>query len=211
MDAGQRELVLTPQRSIRTYANPRESLWNSYAIGARSVSLLYGIPAIFAEQAAPEDMRRDMLFVPKHDLNTLEANLRGAQAITAELMFGVMTQACVRCAAMSRAAQTRVNQLIEAGAWTDAALALLELELPQWKLRRLVQEDGEWLCTLSKQPQLPLGLDEVSEATHEVLPLAILIALLHARCAPSPDAASSTAVPVVRPTAGYALNCDNFA
>jgi hypothetical protein len=152
-----------------------------------------------------------MLFVPKHDLNTLEANLRGAQAITAELMLGVMTQACVRCAAMSRAAQTRVNQLIEAGAWTDAALALLELELPQWKVRRLVQENGEWLCTLSKQPQLPLGLDEVSEATHEVLPLAILIALLQARCAPSPDAASSTAVPVVRPTAGYALNCDNFA
>jgi hypothetical protein len=52
MDAGQRELVLTPQRSIRTYANPCEYLWNSYAIGALSVSLLYGIPAIFAEQAA---------------------------------------------------------------------------------------------------------------------------------------------------------------
>jgi hypothetical protein len=151
-----------------------------------------------------------MLFVPKHDLNTLEANLRGAQAVTAELMFGVM-QACVRCAAMSRTAQARVNQLIEAGAWTDAALALLELELPQWKLRRLVQEDGEWLCTLSKQPQLPLGLDEVAEATHEVLPLAILIALLQARCAPSPDAASSTAVPVVRPSAGYAVSCDNFS
>jgi hypothetical protein len=44
-----------------------------------------------------------------------------------------------------------------------------------------------------------------------VLPLAILIALLQARCAPAPDAASSTAVPVVRPSAGHAVNCDNFA
>src|SRR5262245_3317879 len=122
-----------------------------------------------------------MLFVPKHALSRLEANLRGSQSITPTLMFNVMTQACVRFAAQSRAAQTRVNQLIEAGAWTDAALALLELELPQWKVRRLVQENGEWLCTLSKQPQLPLGLDEVSEATHEVLPLAILIALLRAQ------------------------------
>jgi len=151
-----------------------------------------------------------MLFVPKHDLSRLEANLRGSQAITAKLMFNVMTQACVRFAAQSRAAQTRVNQLIEAGAWTDAALALLELELPQWKVRRLVQENGEWLCTLSKQPQLPLGLDEVSEATQEVLPLAILIALLQARCAPSEEAVSSTAVPVVRPSPGQAVSCDNF-
>jgi hypothetical protein len=152
-----------------------------------------------------------MLFVPKHDPSRLEANLRGAQAITAELMLDVMTQACVRFAAQSRAAQTRVNQLIEAGAWTDAALALLELELPQWKVRRLVQENGEWLCTLSKQPQLPLGLDEVSEASHEVLPLAIVIALLQARCAVTVGATSSTAVPAVRPSAGHAVSCDNFA
>jgi hypothetical protein len=126
-------------------------------------------------------------------------------------MFDVMTQACVRFAAHSSAAQARVNRLIESGAWTDAALALLELELPQWKVRRLIQDDGEWLCTLSKQPQLPLGLDEATEATHEVLPLAILIALLQARCANAADAAGSTAVPLVRPAGGYAVCCDNFA
>ena len=75
----------------------------------------------------------------------------------------------------------RVNRLIEAGAWTDATLALVELELPQWKLRGIVYEDGEWHCCLSRQPQLPLGLDEVAEASHEILPLAILIAFLQAR------------------------------
>jgi hypothetical protein len=152
-----------------------------------------------------------MLFAPKHDLDRLETRLRGAQAITLELMLDVMTQTCTRFAAQSRAAQARVDQLIEARAWTDAALALLELELPQWTVRRLVQENSKWLCTLSKQPQLPLGLDEVSEATHEVLPLAILIALLQVRCAVPVDATSSTAVPVVRASVGCAVNCDNFA
>jgi len=151
-----------------------------------------------------------MLFTPKRNLDRLEANLRAAHAITAKLMSNVMTQACVRFAAHSRAAQARVNRLVDAGAWTDAILALLALELPHWRVRRLVQEDGEWLCTLSKQPQLPLGLDEVSEATHEALPMAILIALVQARCAASPEAASSTAVPAVRPSGGYAVSCDNF-
>jgi hypothetical protein len=152
-----------------------------------------------------------MLFAPKHDLDRLETSLRGAQAITAELMFDLMTQACVRFAAHDRAARAKLRRLVESGAWTDAALTLLALELPQWKVRRLVQEEGEWFCTLSKEPQLPLGLDEATEATHEVLPLAILIALLQARCVSSEEAVSSTAVPVVRPSAGHSVNCDNFA
>jgi hypothetical protein len=170
-------------------------------------SLECGPPVV----ATAEEARPVMLFAPKHDLNRLETNLRGARAVTAELMSDLMTQACVRFTAQSSKAQDRVNQLIESGAWTDAALALLDLELPQWKVRRLVQEDGEWLCTLSKQPHLSLWLDGVSEARHEVLPLAILISLLQARCAPCAEPANSTAVPVVRPSAGYALNCDNFA
>jgi hypothetical protein len=151
-----------------------------------------------------------MLFVPKHDLNRLEASLRGAEAITPELMSDV-THACARFAAVSRTAQAKVTRLIESGAWTDAALALLELELPQWKARRLVLEDGEWLCTLSKQPQLPLGLDEVIEATHESLPLAILIALLQARRTASASPEDFTVVPRVRQSTGYAANCDSFA
>jgi hypothetical protein len=151
-----------------------------------------------------------MLFVPKHDLNGLEASLRGVEAITPELMSDA-THACARFAAVSRTAQAKVTRLIESSAWTDAALALLELELPHWKVRRLVQEDGEWLCTLSKQPQLPLGLDEVIEATHESLPLAILIALLQARRTASASPEDFTVVPRVRQSTGYATNCDSFA
>ena len=154
-----------------------------------------------------------MLSDPKHEerLGRLEQQLRRAQAITPKLMSDVMVEACVRFLAQSPSAKAMVSRLIESGAWTDATLALIELELPQWKVRRLIHEDGEWLCTLSKQPQLPLGLDEVTEATHEVLPLAILTTLLQARCATVANATSSTAVPVVRPVAGEAMCCDNFA
>jgi hypothetical protein len=52
--------------------------------------------------------------------------------------------------------------------------------LPQWKLRRLICEDGKWHCSFSKQLGVPAGLDEVAEADHESLPLAILSALVEA-------------------------------
>jgi hypothetical protein len=75
----------------------------------------------------------------------------------------------------------RILQLARAGAWTDAALALLELEQPEWKLRRLVREDGEWFCSLSRRPEVPIELDDAAEAHNELLPLAILDALAEAR------------------------------
>lgn len=154
-----------------------------------------------------------MLFDPKHEdgLGKLEARLRRAEAITPELMSEVIAEACARFDALGSATKARVDRLIETSAWTDATLALVELELPQWQLRRLVYEDGEWLCSLSKQPRLPLGLDEASEASHEILPLAILIAFLQARRASVASATVVTTVPQVRPVPGCAVCCDNFA
>jgi hypothetical protein len=154
-----------------------------------------------------------MLFDPKTEqyLGRLEARLRLAQAPTVELISDVIAEACVCFAARGGAAKLRIHRLIESGAWTDAALALLELELPQWKLRRIVYEDREWHCALSRHPQLPLELDEVVEASHEILPLALLIALLQASRDVAASAARGTAVPRVYPTPGYAICCDNFA
>src|SRR6516165_4114755 len=72
----------------------------------------------------------------------------------------------------------RVRRLIEADAWTDAALALIDAALPHWKVTRLAFDDGEWFCRISKHWQLPDWLDDVVEARHEVLALAILSALI---------------------------------
>jgi hypothetical protein len=42
-----------------------------------------------------------------------------------------------------------LDRLNGAGAWADAAITLVGFELPNWKPRRLVYEDDEWLCSLS--------------------------------------------------------------
>jgi hypothetical protein len=154
-----------------------------------------------------------MLFDPKYEerLGTLEQQLRRAHALTPGIMADVIGEACTRFASQSPAAKAKLDRLVETAAWTDASLALVELELPQWKLRRLVYDDGEWLCSLSKQPQLPLGLDEVAEASHEVMPLAILIALLGARRTAVSNVTDVSPVPRVRPPPGYAVCCDSFS
>jgi len=143
---------------------------------------------------------------PNECLDKLQERVRRSRSVTPELLTEVIARACSRFAAHRSAAKARVNQLAEHGAWADAVLALLELELPHWKLRRLLYEDREWHCFLSRQMELPLDLDDGAEATHEVLALAILIAFINAR-----SAVASAAVPQVRAASRDTVCCDNFA
>jgi hypothetical protein len=154
-----------------------------------------------------------MLFDPKHveRLAKLEEELRCATDVTSVLMSNVMTIACVRVGALGPATKVKVKWLIEAGAWTDATIALLGLELPQWKVRRLINEDGKWLCSLSKQPRLALQYGQVAEASHENLPLAILIALLHAQRSAAVSANGLATVPPFRRVSSDIARCDNTA
>jgi hypothetical protein len=151
----------------------------------------------------------------EQDLADLPEDLRQERTVTPELMSDVMAQAGIRLAGLNSARAVRLRRLIEAEAWTDAALALIELALPQWQLVRLVGDDGEWCCSLSRHPQLPEWLDDAVEARHEVLPLAILAAFLTAREA-SPAVCSRKAgtVPECRPQQPnvlHALRCEDFA
>ena len=101
---------------------------------------------------------------------------------------------------------------MDSGAWTDAALALVELELPRWRLRRLVHDGGEWRCAFSHQRTLPTGLDEIAEASHEIMSLAILIAFIAAlRQTAAELEPSSPAAPPVAAVDGHPVCCDNFA
>ncbi len=155
-----------------------------------------------------------MLSDPKHQerLDRLTARLRLAAAVTSDLIADVIADACLRVQVLHQAGKAaQIDRLIEAGAWSDVALALIAIELPAWKLRRLIHEDGEWFCSLSKQPHLPVEIDDTADARHGVLPLAILSAFIEARRASSiAREASSPAVPQVRLTSANAICCDNF-
>jgi hypothetical protein len=145
-------------------------------------------------------------------LGLLADQVRSAQVVTPDLVSDLINGACVRLPALGRTDKgARLSRLIDAGAWTETALALIELELPQWQVRRLVHDDGEWLCSLSRDPNLPAEFDDTVDVGHEILPLALLSAFLEARReAVATRQVSVTAVPQVKFTTGHAVCCDNF-
>jgi hypothetical protein len=123
--------------------------------------------------------------------------LRDAYAVTAELMADIISQTCRRFPSLGqRGKSARVERLIQSGAWTETALALIDLELPQWQIRRLVYDEGEWYCALSRERELPDWLDQSIESHHADLALAILSAFVEVQRISAP--ASRTSVPVVR-------------
>jgi hypothetical protein len=145
------------------------------------------------------------------EIRALQEELRRAQAVTPALMAGVLALAAGQHSAPRGLDKvSRLGNLIRAEAWTDAALALLELGLPQWKLRRVAYEDGEWHCCLGKQWSLPAWLDDVVEVSHPVRPLAIVSAIVRACSVTSGSTEAVRTVPSVPPTAHDAMCCDNF-
>ena len=145
-------------------------------------------------------------------LSRLEDRLRGAPALTPKLLSDLIAQACARFASPHELARAGIERLIRSGAWTDAALALVEFELPRWRLRRLVHDGGEWRRAFSHQRTLPTGLDEIAEASHEIMSLAILIAFIAAlRQTAAESEPWSQAAPPVAAADDYRVCCDNFA
>ena len=142
----------------------------------------------------------------------LSGRLRTAPAVTAELMSGVVSAACRRFPSMGQTGKTaRIQRLIGSEAWTDAALALIDLELPPWQVRRIAYDDGEWYCALSRERELPDWLDRSIEACHTDLALAILSAFVEAQRVTAP--ASRPSVPSVSRDARALYEpvcCDNF-
>lgn len=144
---------------------------------------------------------------------TLGKRLHDALAVTPALIADVIRQACRHFPSQGQTVKTeRVEQLIHMGAWTDAALSLIELELPQWRIRRLAYDSGEWHCALSRERELPDWLDDSVEGRHADLALAILSALVEVQdnnppsSRPSVPAAGRKDSPLGEP-----LLADNFA
>ncbi|MDB5632846.1 MAG: hypothetical protein JWR49_1701 [Tardiphaga sp.] len=147
-----------------------------------------------------------------HHFRPADDRFADVPAPTADLFADILV-VCPRAKTMAHsAAAARLAQLIDAGAWTDAALALLALELPRWQVRRLAYDDGEWYCALSDHREMPDWLDASVETHHADMALAVLSAVLQARLeghtsdrpevAMGPDAPSTSYEPIC---------CENFA
>jgi hypothetical protein len=145
-----------------------------------------------------------LLFSELHD--GLNDRLHDAAAVTADLISEVIGKP-------SRRLPLRIERLIYSGAWIDAALALLELGLPHWQLRRLAYDEGEWHCALSRQREIPEWLDDRSvESHHADLALTILSAFVNARRKSASLGRSSVpAMPGSVSPLYEPVCCDNFA
>ena len=142
--------------------------------------------------------RDDAMLLPSHphDAGELADRLRHADVATAELVADFIDGVCRRFPSLGRRGNTaRVEHLMRSGAWTDLALALIELELPQWQIRRIAYDEGEWHCALSRERELPDWLDQSVDAHHPDLALAILSAFVDVQRIAAPS--SRTSVPTV--------------
>jgi hypothetical protein len=149
--------------------------------------------------------------IDHHDPAELSGRIHDALAATTPLLREIISTTCRRFAASGQSARAaRIERLLGAGALTEAALALIDLELPQWHVRRMAYDGGEWYCALSRERELPDWLDQSIEAHHHDLALAILAAFVDAQDATA--AKSRPSVPAVRCDAKvfYAQMCDNF-
>jgi hypothetical protein len=148
-----------------------------------------------------------------HDSGALGDRLRNADAATAGLFADVIGTTCRRFPSTGQTKKTaRIERLIAAEAWVDAALALIDLELPQWQARRIAYDEGEWHCALSRARELPDWLDQSIEVHHADLPLAILSAFVEAMRTTAPRIRTSVPTTPREVNPLYApVCCDNFS
>lgn len=136
--------------------------------------------------------------------------LRDTHDLTPEVVASVLTHS-VRLPQLNKAgrAATRLRELLLAEAWTEAALAWVAIEAPQWQVRRFVHDGDDWHCALSCQSGLPRDLDDTADGMHPILPFAIILAALDARSRQSQPVTEPRRAPW--PTAsGHVQCCDNF-
>jgi hypothetical protein len=144
----------------------------------------------------------------KNSLSTLAARLRETERCTEDVLNQAIDCACTRF--QNLRARSDFDRKVRSGAFVDAVLTLIELEMPAWSLRRVAIEDGVWFCSLSRQPHLPIEIDDSADASHRNLPMAVLLAFVEARLAATENIGAAT-TPRLRLQHQSALCCDNFA
>ena len=148
-----------------------------------------------------------------HDPAEIIGRIHDAPKATTTIFREIIEAACRRFPSLGQSEKTaRIERLLGAEAFAEAALALTDLELPQWQVRRIAYDGGEWYCALSRNRELPDWLDQSVQGHHQDLALAILAALVEVEALTAP--LSQPSVPTSRREASalYApIGCDNFS
>jgi len=165
----------------------------------------------------PKHGARDVQAIMTHinhmaALDRITVRLDRADRLCGDLWTEIMTGAAERFAAMAgQPSVSRLNKFAADGAWVDAALALIEVELAAWRLRRIVLDDGEWHCALSRAPAVPEWLDQAVQASHRDLALALVkVAIEAIREMRSCKEREPRTVPQISCEPRQYLCCDNF-
>ena len=127
-------------------------------------------------------------------------------------MSEIIGEACRRFPSIGQSGEDGADRTLDGSAWTEAALALIDLELPQWQVRRIAYDGGEWYCALSRERELPDWLDHSIEARHPIwrwrswAPSSRRSAFAAPSSRPSVPTVSRDANPLYEPVC-----CDHFA
>jgi hypothetical protein len=160
-----------------------------------------------------------MLLVPRNGepLEQLAKRISLAAEPSRSLIDGIVAE-CPRFNVLQQTGKVgHFDAWCKSGAWLEAAFALLAGELPKWSLRRLVKDGGVWFCSLSRSPNMPIEFDDMVEASHEDMALAILLALVEARRIVSVATPVTGVTSDIKATSDiigdgcYRMSCDNFA
>jgi hypothetical protein len=143
-------------------------------------------------------------------LDELDSEAQATHELDPEFFYKIVNRACTRLPLLNKLGRAaRLERFSKSGAWIDAVLALIELELPAWKICRLLYEDSQWTCSISRYPNLAF-FGDVAEGAHESLPLAMVRAFLDARLSSLSLPEPTRNVPETREVWGPVLWCDNF-
>ena len=161
-----------------------------------------------------------MLFKPslQDTCRAVKAAIDVADEAAPALLRAVLDIAAARCATPHRGVHLkRIDALIDAQAWTDAALAIAALDRAH-AVRRIERDDGEWYCTIGSQWPVPEWLDHGTWHGHRALPLAILGAVVDALSQNEAAAAATTSTERCRELPGQgrgdviaSFGCDNYS
>jgi hypothetical protein len=146
------------------------------------------------------------------DHDRLVRRISSAEGATSPLLSDVVNFVCSRLWTRPKFRQDQILAWLKTGASFDLLRALIEVELPGWRLARLQYDGGQWYCTICRgTAQLEWAAADVT-CGHVDPVLAMLRALLEVLAMDGVEDEADEGVlrRQQNPDMNYVL-CDNFS